>query len=121
MSALSHFRGGDRKRKALFISELVLSPLIAGIAILVPLAAHWGAFKYAPAAMWCVVFAHCLYSFRWRGLWFLLGMPIALIAILVFLVAAPPVPIRAVSAAAVGLIRPRIGLTETLTLLGSMN
>jgi hypothetical protein len=109
MSAVSQFPGENRKRKALFISELLLSAVIAGIAIVAPLAAHWGTFNYAPAAMWCVVFAHCLYSFRWRGLWFLIGVPIALIAIMVFLVAAPPVPVRAASAAAVGLVPQGMG------------
>ena len=76
---------------SLFVSEMALSPVIAAIAMLVPLAAHWGAYKYLPAVVWLVIFAQCLVTFRWRGLWFLLGAPLAFVAIEAFLVGAPPV------------------------------
>jgi hypothetical protein len=71
---------------------MVLSPIVAAIALLVTSVAQWGAFKYLPAAVWFLIFAQCLYAFRWRGLWFLLGAPIAALAIVTYLVAAPPVP-----------------------------
>jgi len=76
---------------SLFVSEMALSPVIAAIAMLVPVAAHWGAYKYLPAFVWLVIFAQCLVTFRWRGLWFLLGPPLAFAAIEAFLVGAPPV------------------------------
>ena len=78
----------------LFFAEMALSPLVAGTALLVPIAAHWGAYKYVPAIMWCMLLLQCLVTFRWRGLWFLLGLPVAFVAIEAFLVAAPPVPRR---------------------------
>lgn len=81
------------------MAEMTLSPLIAGIALLVPVAAHWGAYKYVPATVWLLIFVQCLITFRWRGLWFLLGPPIAFTAIEAFLVAAPPVPKREAQAA----------------------
>jgi hypothetical protein len=45
-------------------------------------------FKYVPSILWLVILVQCLFTFRWRGLWFLLGPPIAIIAIVAFLVAA---------------------------------
>jgi hypothetical protein len=77
-----------RAIKTLFFAEMALSPVVAGIAYLVPVAAHWGVFKYVPAILWLVILFQCLFAFRWRGLWFLLGPPIAIIAIVAFLVAA---------------------------------
>ena len=38
-----------RASKTLFFAEMLLSPVAAAIAYLVPAAANWGAFKYAPA------------------------------------------------------------------------
>jgi hypothetical protein len=73
--------------KTLFFVEMGLSPLAAVIAYLVPVAANWGAFQYIPAIIWCVIFVQCLLMFRWRGLWFLLGPPVAFVAIVTFLVA----------------------------------
>jgi hypothetical protein len=77
--------------KTLFFAEMVFSPIVAAIALLVPVAAHWGAFEYVPAALWLGIFVQCLFTFRWRGLWFLLGPPLAFLAIEGFLVAAPAV------------------------------
>lgn len=84
--------------KTLFFAEMVLSPVVAAIAYMVPVAANWGAFKYAPAVVWFVIFVQCLFTFRWRGLWFLLGPPIAFLAIAAFLAAAPPIPVRSLPA-----------------------
>jgi hypothetical protein len=83
---------GAKAIKTLFLAEMVLSPIVAAIALLVPVAAHWGAFEYVPAIIWLVIFVQCLLIFRWRGLWFLLGPPVAILAIEGFLVAAPAVP-----------------------------
>jgi hypothetical protein len=78
--------------KKLFFAEMVLSPVVAGISYLVPIAANWGAFKYVPALIWFAMLVQCVLTFRWRGLWFLLGPPVAFLAIATFLVAAPPAP-----------------------------
>ena len=78
----------------LFFAEMTLSPFVAGIALLVPIAADWGTYKYVPAVVWVMIFVQCLITFRWRGLWFLLGPPAAFLAIEAFLVAANPVPRR---------------------------
>ncbi|HMG88144.1 MAG TPA: hypothetical protein VK574_20600 [Terracidiphilus sp.] len=78
--------------KTLFFVEMTLSLAVAAIALLVEAAAHWGIFGYVPAVLWLLIFVHCLFTFRWRGLWFLLGPPIAFLAIEGYLVAAPPVP-----------------------------
>ena len=78
--------------KTLFFAEILFSPPVAAIAYLVPVAANWGAFKYVPAIIWFVIFVQCLLTFRWRGLWFLLGPPVAFVAIAAFLVAQPAVP-----------------------------
>jgi len=78
--------------RALFIAEMIVSPIVAAIAYLVPVAANWGQFKYLPAIVWFAIFVQCLFTFRWRGLWFLLGIPVAGVAITAFLLAAPPVP-----------------------------
>jgi hypothetical protein len=80
--------------KTLFFAEMVLSPVVAAIAYMVPLAANWGAFKYVPAVIWFVIFIQCLFTFRWRGLWFLLGPPVAFLVMVAFLAAAPPIPSR---------------------------
>jgi hypothetical protein len=77
--------------KTLFFAEMALSPFVAAIAYLVPVAANWGAFKYVPAFIWLVIFVQCLFTFRWRGLWFLLGPPVAFLGMVAFLVAEPPV------------------------------
>jgi hypothetical protein len=77
-----------RAIKPLFFAEVALSPVVAASAYLVPVAAHWGIFKYGPAILWLVILFQCLSTFGWRGLWFLLGPPIAIIAIVAFLVAA---------------------------------
>jgi len=74
-----------------FFAEMALSPVIAAVALLVPVAAHWEAYKYVPTIVWMLILVQCLITFRWRGLWFLLGFPIAFVAIEAFLVAAPPV------------------------------
>jgi hypothetical protein len=92
----------QRALKILFFIEMVVSPLLAGIALLVPVAAHWGAYTYVPVTVWLLIFVQCLVSFRWRGLWFLLGPPVAFVIIETFLVAAPPVPKREVPAAVIG-------------------
>ena len=80
---------------------MALSPIVAGIALLVPVAADWGAYKYVPAIVWLLIFVQCLVTFRWRGLWFLLGTPVAFLAIEGFLVAAPAVPKKDAQAAVV--------------------
>jgi hypothetical protein len=82
---------------------MALSPLVASIALVVPVAANWGAYKYVPATVWLLIFVQCLATFRWRGLWFLLGLPVAFVAIEAFLVAAPPFPERKVPTATIGL------------------
>jgi hypothetical protein len=85
---------GTRAIKILFFAEMALSPVVAGIAYYVSAAAHGEVFKYVPAIFWFVIFVQCLFTFRWRGLWFLLGPPVAAFAIVAFFVAAPPVPLR---------------------------
>lgn len=85
---------GARAIRTLFFAEMALSPVVAGIAYLVPVAVHWGVFQYVPAIVWLVILIQCLFTFRWRGLWYLLGPPVAAFAIVAFLVAAPPVPRR---------------------------
>ena len=77
--------------KPLFYTEMILSPLIAAIALLVQAAANWGLFGYLPAVLWLVIFVQCLFAFKWRGLWFLLGPLVAFLAIVAYLAAAPPV------------------------------
>ena len=83
---------GARAIKPLFFAEMAVSPFVAAIALLVPVATNWRVFEYVPAVFWLVIFVQCLFTFRWRGLWFLLGPPVAFLAIVAFLVAAPPVP-----------------------------
>ncbi|HXR90475.1 MAG TPA: hypothetical protein VN750_09350 [Steroidobacteraceae bacterium] len=78
------------KIRALFFAEMALSPFVAALALLVPVAAHWGVFRYVPAIAWCAILLQCLFTFRWRGLWFVVGLPVAFLAIEAFLVAAPP-------------------------------
>ena len=82
----------SRKRAlaTLFFIELAFSPLIAGFALLVPVIADWGAYQYLPAVIWLLILVQCLITFRWRGLWFSMGFPVAFVAIEAFLVAAPP-------------------------------
>ena len=83
-----------RAHLSLFIVEMLLSPVVAAIALLVPAVKHWGAYGYIPAIVWVALLVQCLFTFRWRGLWFVLGLPVAFVAIEAFLVAAPPVPQR---------------------------
>ena len=78
--------------KVVFVAEMLLSPIVAAIALIPPLTGNWGIFKYLPAVIWFVIFVQCLFTFRWRGLWFLLGPPAAFVAIVGFLAATPPVP-----------------------------
>jgi hypothetical protein len=73
-----------------FIVELLLSPVLAGVALLVPVVEQWGSYGYIPAIVWLALFVQGLFTFRWRGLWFLLGPPVAFLIIEAFLVAAPP-------------------------------
>lgn len=75
----------------LFFAEMTLSPFVAAIALLAPVAAHWGIYGYLPAIIWFAIFLQCLFIFRWRGLWFLAGPPVAFLAIMVYLVTASPV------------------------------
>jgi hypothetical protein len=75
-----------------FFLKMALSPVVAGIALLVPVIKHWGAYGYIPVIVWLALFIQCLFTFRWRGLWFLLGPPLAFVAIEAFLVTAPPAP-----------------------------
>jgi hypothetical protein len=84
-----------KNRRIFFFAEMAVSPILAGSAYLVPVAAHWGALRYIPLALWLGVLAQCLFTFRWRGLWFLLGPPVATLAIVAFLVVAPAVPKQA--------------------------
>ena len=88
-SYLALSASGARAIKTLFFAEMAFSPIVAAIALLVPVAAHWRAFEYVPAILWLGIFVQCLFTFRWRGLWFLLGPPVAIFAIEGFLVAAP--------------------------------
>ena len=74
----------------LFFIEMAFSPLIAGFALLVPVIVNWGSYKYVPTVIWLLILLQCLITFRWRGLWFFVGFPVAFIAIEAFLVAAPP-------------------------------
>jgi ABC-type molybdate transport system permease subunit len=81
------------RREALrivFFMEMALSPVVAGLAFLLPVVKHWGAYGYIPAIVWVALLIQCLFTFRWRGLWFLLGPPLAFVAIEAVLVAAPP-------------------------------
>src|SRR6185436_21164449 len=78
-----------RALEILFFVEMAVTPIVAGIALLVPVAADWGAYKYVPAIVWLLIFVQCLVTFRWRGLWFLIGPPVAFLAIEGFIVAAP--------------------------------
>lgn len=84
-----------RAIQIVFFVEMALSPVLAGIALLVPVVGQWAGYGYIPAIVWLALFVQCLFTFRWRGLWFLLGPPIAFVAIEAFLVAAPPTPQRA--------------------------
>jgi hypothetical protein len=97
-SYLALSASGARAIKALFFAEMAFSPIVAAIALLVPVAAQWGAFEYVPAILWLGIFVQCLFTFRWRGLWFLLGPPIAIFAIEGFLIAAPAVRERVAAA-----------------------
>ena len=90
MKTRASLSSGARRLHTAFLAEMTLSPVLAGIAFLVPEIERWGAFGYVPATFWLALFVECLFTFRWRGLWFLLGPPIALVAIMAFLVAAPP-------------------------------
>ncbi len=78
--------------RILFGAEMGLSPLLAAGALLVPVAAHWGSYRYIPAIVWILLFGQCILTFRSRGMWFLLGPPVAFVAIELFLVAAAPIP-----------------------------
>jgi hypothetical protein len=64
---------------------MALSPIVAGIAYLVPVTAHAGVLQDVPGLFWLGILAQCLFTFRWRGLWFLLGPPVAILAIVAFL------------------------------------
>jgi hypothetical protein len=88
---------GARTSQTLFFTEMSLSPILAGIALLVPAVEDWGAFGYVPTILWVAIFVQCLLSFRQRGLWFLLGPPFAFVVIEAILVMAPPVAKRQVS------------------------
>ena len=85
---------GARTSQSAFFAEMTLSPVLAGIALLVPVAENWEAYGYVPAILWLAIFVLCLCRFRWRGLWFLLGPPLAFLVIEAFLLAAPPVANR---------------------------
>jgi hypothetical protein len=76
--------------KTVFVAEMLLSPIVAAIALILPLAANWGLFGYLPAVVWLAMFVQCLIMFRWRGLWFLVGPPAAVLGIVAVLAAAPP-------------------------------
>ena len=88
---MSSISSGARTSRTVFFTEMVLSPVLAGIALLVPAVEDWGAFGYVPAILWLAIFGQCLFSFRQRGLWFLVGPPLAFLVVEAFLVAAPPV------------------------------
>ncbi len=88
---------GARATKILFLAEMSLSPVVAAIALLAPVAFHWGVFKFVPAIFWLAVFVQCLFTYRRRGLWFLLGPLVAFLGIVAYLTLAPPTP-AAVSA-----------------------
>ena len=89
-AAVTFVSGISRRRtsalRILFFTEMALSPFVAGLALLVPVAADWGEYKYVPAGVWGVLFLQCLITFRWRGLWFLVGPPVAFVAIEAYLV-----------------------------------
>jgi hypothetical protein len=78
--------------RTLFFAEMAVSPFLAALAILAQVALDWGVYGYVPAVVWLALFIQCLFTFRWRGSWFLLGPPVAYAAIMVFLVMAPPAP-----------------------------
>jgi ABC-type molybdate transport system permease subunit len=86
----NHIPPRRKALKSVFFMEMALSPVVAGLALLVPEVKHWGAYGYIPAIVWVAFFIQCLFTFRWRGLWFLLGPPLAFVAIEAVLVAAPP-------------------------------
>jgi len=88
----------------LFFAEMALSPVLAAVALLVPVTPHWAAYRYVPTILWMLILVQCLITFRWRGLWFLLGFPVAFVAIEAFLVAAPPV--RKIEAQAASVMPP---------------
>ena len=81
-----------RAVRIVFLLEMAFSPVVAAVAFLAPVVAHWGAYKYVPAIVWSAIFVQCLVTFRWRGLWFMAGLPVAFFGIEIVLVAAPPVP-----------------------------
>ena len=83
---------GAPKSRKIFFLEMVLSPVVAAAALIIPIAIRWGAFGYIPGVIWLAMLIQSLISFRWRGLWFLLGPPIAILMIVAYLAAAPPVP-----------------------------
>ena len=62
-----------------FVVGMILSPIVAAIAIIsLVLYPRFGVFVFLPAMLWCALFALSLFLFRWRGLWFLAGAPMAL-------------------------------------------
>lgn len=92
----------DRRLRILFLAEMAISPVVAAAALLVPVLTHWGIFRYAPSVVWLALLIQCLFTFRWRGLWFVPGLPLAFAAITAYLVLAPPRPKAAAPVARVG-------------------
>ena len=63
-----------------FVVGMLLSPIVAAIALIsLALYPRFGLFVFLPAMFWCALLALSLFLFKWRGLWFLAGPPMALI------------------------------------------
>ena len=62
-----------------FVAGMLVSPIVAAIALIsLALYPRFGSFVFLPAMFWCALLALSLFMFKWRGLWFLVGPPMAL-------------------------------------------
>ena len=62
-----------------FVVGMLLSPIVAAIALIsLVLYPRFGLVVFLPAMFWCALLALSLFLFKWRGLWFLAGPPMAL-------------------------------------------
>ncbi len=50
-------------RRIVFIVEMLLSPVVAGMALLAPAATLWGTYGYIPAIVWVALLIQSLFTF----------------------------------------------------------
>ncbi len=78
-----------QKRAGAAVTAVVFSTLVSAIAVVSSLYWLWGGVVGYPRVLtllppigWLGLFVYALAHFRWRGLWFFAGLPIALAGLL---------------------------------------